>query len=56
MKIRDRVSIFMGEEEYQGMNGWKVESDRGASLTKTGLVGAIKQSGRKLDRRIPGTG
>ena len=34
----------------------KGASNRGASLTKTGLVGAIEQSGSKLDSRRPGTG
>ena len=55
MKKRAGESIFMGDSEYQGLVGWKGANDRGASLTKTGLVGVIEQSGSKLDSRIPGT-
>ena len=42
--------------EYQGLGGWKVESNQGASEIKEGLVGVIELSGRKLDSRRPGTG
>ena len=42
--------------EDQELGGWKVASDQGESLTKNGLVKAIKRSGRKMDIRRLGTG
>ena len=37
----------MGEAEDQGLDGCKGASDKGASLTKTGLVGVIDRSIRE---------
>ena len=56
MKKRAGLRNCMGEAEEQGLSGWKGISDRGGSLTKTRLVGAIKQSESKLYSRRPGTG
>ena len=50
------MRICTGEEEYQGLDGWKGENDWEESFTTTGLVGVIKRSGSELISRRPGTG
>ena len=55
MKRRYGVTICMGESEDQGLGRWKVKSNRGASLTKKGLVGAINQGASwKVEDQRPG--